>query len=43
MKAEKKKVFVTPVLLKEEKYQAGQIEHCHQVKINDCSPYPMKA
>ena len=43
MKTENKKEFVMPSLIKEEKYQTGQAEHCHQVKWNDCSPYVMKA
>ena len=35
--------FEKPMLIKEEKYQTANIEHCHQVKDNDCSPYQMKA
>ncbi len=42
MNLESKKVFVKPVLMKEERYQTANIEHCHQVK-NECFPYQMKA
>ena len=42
MKQEKHKQFEKPVLVKEEKYQTANVEHCHQVKTNDCS-FPMKA
>lgn len=41
MKSEKKR-FVKPQIIKEEKYQTANIEHCHQVK-DECSPYQMKA
>ena len=36
------KKFVKPVLLKEEKYQAANDAHCHQVK-DECSPNQAKA
>lgn len=34
--------YEKPKLNKEEKYQTAGYEHCHQVKVNDCS-YPAKA
>lgn len=37
-----KKEFSNPCILKEEKYQTANIEHCHQVK-EECMPYQMKA
>lgn len=36
------KPFVKPVLIAQETYQTASMEHCHQVKVNDCS-FPMKA
>ena len=36
------KKFEKPVLLKEEKYQTANLEHCHQVK-EECMPYQLKA
>ena len=35
------KEFVKPVLISEDRYQTASVEHCHQVKVNDCS-FPMK-
>ena len=37
-----KKMYVKPRMIKEEKYQTANAEHCHQVKVNDCS-WPAKA
>lgn len=39
---QKKKKFEKPAIVKEEKYQTAGVEHCHQVKDNDCS-WVMKA
>ena len=36
------KKFEKPVILKEEKYQTANLEHCHQVK-EECMPYQLKA
>ena len=42
LKKEEKKTFQKPVIIKEQKYETVNSEHCHQVKTNDCS-FPMKA
>ena len=39
---QKLKVFIKPVVLKEEKYETASAEHCHQVK-DEGSPYQAKA
>ena len=36
------KIYIKPVILKEEKYETASAEHCHQVK-DECSPYQAKA
>jgi hypothetical protein len=35
------KEFVKPMLIEEDTYQTASAEHCHQVKVNDCS-FPAK-
>lgn len=41
MSSEKRK-FEKPEVKKEDTYKTAGSEHCHQVKVNDCS-YPAKA